>query len=153
MTRFLGLDPVERLNLTFSAGTIAASLALGAGRFGTGVALGTVIEAVNYRVLRRATDRLFRGDLAGGQAWSAAFAVRFLFLGAAMFAAISAGVDPIGLVVGLSLVIPAVVIFAWRSRPPQVSSDAVPPPDDPSWDRWNPWLARERDDVDPEDAP
>ena len=152
MMRGFELDPVERLNLAFSAGAIVTSLALGAARFGTGVALGTVIEAVNYRVLRRATDRLFRGDLGGSRAWSAGFALRFFFVGAAMFAAISAGADPIGLVIGLSLIVPAVVISAWRSRPPPLPSlPPPPPPADPSWDRWNPWLARERDEEELED--
>jgi hypothetical protein len=38
---------------------------------------------------------------------------------------------------------PATLIEAWRSRP---SIDPNAPrlaDDDPSWDRWNPWLARE----------
>jgi hypothetical protein len=40
------------------------------------------------------------------------------------------------------------VIEAWRNRPAIVADAPVLSPDDPSWDRWNPWLARERDDDD-----
>jgi hypothetical protein len=43
----------------------------------------------------------------------------------------------VALVLGLSLVVPAVVIDAWRHRPEifDQSDYPVPPPDDPSWDR------------------
>ena len=47
------------------------------------------------------------------------------------------------LVVGLSLVIPAAVIEAWRTRPPVDPRAPALAHDDESWERWNPWLARE----------
>ena len=128
------------------------SLAFVSTVFSLSVAVGTAIEAVNYRVLRRATDRLFSGQLTGGRAWSAAFALRFFFLGAAMTVAILAGAHPVGLVLGLSTIVPAAIVVAWRKRPTAAPATAPPPaPDDPSWDRWNPWLARERDVFDEDD--
>jgi hypothetical protein len=56
----------------------------------------------------------------------------------------------VGLVLGLSLILPAALIEAWRSRPPIVEDAPALPEDDPGWNDWNPWLARERLD-DPED--
>jgi hypothetical protein len=41
--------------------------------------------------------------------------------------------------------VPAVVLAAWRARPAPGPAGDAPPPDDPSWDAWNPWLARERE--------
>ena len=70
-----------------------------------------------------------------------------------MYLALYAGASPAGLVLGLSLIVPAAVWVAFRTPVP-VAPDTgyeVPPPDDPSWDDWNPWLARPRnsDDVSP----
>ena len=49
---------------------------------------------------------------------------------------------------------PAAVIEAWRARPAVDENAPALDPDDPSWDRWNPWLARERDALeDEEDSP
>ena len=73
--------------------------------------------------------------------------MRFALLGFAMYIALRSGADPIALVLGLSLIVPATLWVAWRTPPPVASAAllaAVPPPDDPSWDEWNPWLARER---------
>jgi hypothetical protein len=143
---------MEKLNLTLCASAMAASLLFGSVVFTLSVAVGAVIESFNYRVLRRATDRLFAGELQGSRAWSAVFALRFLFLGAAMYVAISAGAHPVGLVIGLSMMVPASVIVAWYQRPPPTPETAVClDPDDPAWDRWNPWLALERD-ADEDDA-
>jgi hypothetical protein len=72
-------------------------------------------------------------------------AIRFGFLAVAISLALGAGAHPVGLVIGLSTTIPAVVIGAILQRPPIVETGPAPPPDDASWDEWNPWLARERD--------
>jgi len=45
--------------------------------------------------------------------------------------------------VGLSLIMPAAVFEAWRARPPIDPSAPALAADDPSWERWNAWLARE----------
>jgi hypothetical protein len=42
---------------------------------------------------------------------------------------------------------PAAVFEAWRARPPVDPSAPALAPDDASWDRWNAWLAREREPV------
>ena len=57
------------------------------------------------------------------------------------------GTRAIALLIGLSLAMPAVVIDAWRSRPPVLDASQLPtvPPDDPSWDRWSAWRVREMD--------
>ena len=68
-----------------------------------------------------------------------------MLLGAVIFFAIRAGVHPVGLVVGLSLIVPASVLAAWRARPPLVADAPALAPDDPEWERWDAWRARERD--------
>ena len=83
--------------------------------------------------------------------WSAGFAFRFALLGAGVGLAIWAGSHPVGLLLGLSLIVPAAVAAAWRARPPVLSGLPALPPEDPSWDRWDPWLAREREEE--EEAP
>ena len=140
-------DPFERANLTLSAGAIATSFALASPIFSASLAAGALLEIVNFRALRRAKQRLFAGEIQGGWAWSALFGMRFALLGFAMYIALRSGADPIALVLGLSLIVPSTLWVAWRTPMPAVPPDAlmdVPPPEDPSWDEWNPWLARER---------
>ena len=143
---------VQRTNFAFSAGAIAASYALVSPRFAGGVAVGALLETVNLRALWRSAERVFDAAAGAGPA-VAGFGLRFALLVAAIGGVLWAGVHPIGLVVGLSLMVPTVVWVAWRSRPepgPLPEPGPVPPPDDPSWDDWIPWLARERR-RDPED--
>ena len=138
------LDPIERLNLTLSAGAVAASLAVGSPQFATSLALGAAIESLNFRVLRGASLRLFAGDLAVGSAWLAGFGLRFVALAVAISFALRTGVHPVGLVLGLSMIVPAVIAGAWLQRPPVGDPEPGPPPDDPSWETWDAWRARER---------
>ena len=139
---------IERLNLALSAGAVATSAVVASPLFTASLALGALLEVVNFRALRRATELLFAGTLQGARPWTALFALRFAFLGAAMFVAIGAGAHPIGLLLGLSAIVPASIIVAARTKPPVCESSVpVPPPDDPSWDRWNVWLGREASDV------
>lgn len=136
---------MERMNLALSAGAVATSALVATPLFTASLALGALVEVVNFRALRHATDLLFGGTLQGARPWSFLFAFRFALLGAVLFVAIDAGAHPIGLLLGLSAIVPASLVVAWRTKPPLVeSSVSVPPPDDPSWDRWNAWLARER---------
>jgi hypothetical protein len=46
---------------------------------------------------------------------------------------------------------PAAVIEAWRHRPPADPDAPRLAPDDPDWERWDAWRARERDPVLEED--
>lgn len=149
------LDSFEKTNLTLSAGVIGASLVL-TPPIALGVVVGVLIEAINFRGLRAAANTLFSGVLPSG-AMLGLFALRFLFLGLAMAAAIWSGVHPLGLVLGLSTVVPAVLIAAWRNR--SVMQDlaaanaevAIVPSEDPSWDRWNVWRACENPEPEPVD--
>ncbi|MCG8436375.1 MAG: hypothetical protein MJA83_20350, partial [Gammaproteobacteria bacterium] len=60
------------------------------------------------------------------------------------------GADPVGLLLGLSLIVPAVVLAAWRARPDADPNAPALSPDDPAWDAWNPWTAREHEPDDEE---
>jgi hypothetical protein len=141
---------VMRWNLAFSAGACAASWALVSPRFAASLALGAVLEMLNFRALWGHAERVLLGRGAAGAAMGA-FGLRFVLLGAVLFVALDAGAHPVGLVVGLSLMVPAVLLAAWQRRPGAGPLAPAPPPDDPSWDDWNPWLARERRRDDEED--
>ncbi len=140
-------DPIERLNLMISAGAIATSALLATPLFTASLALGAALEVANYRALRRSTDLMFDGMISGGRTWSAGFGLRFLLLAVAMGVAIWAGAHPVALVVGLSTIVPAAIVGAWRMKPIDAPLADRPAPDDSSWDEWNPWLAQEREPV------
>jgi hypothetical protein len=142
---------MESLNFGISAGAVAAAFALASPVFAASLAFGAAIEAANFRALRAAANRMFSGDLAMGKMWAAGFGLRFGFLAIAISLALNAGAHPVGLVIGLSTTIPAVVLGAIYMRPPILETGPAPPPDDPSWDAWNPWLARERDPAESEE--
>jgi hypothetical protein len=146
------LDPIEQVNAGLTAGAVVAAFALASRDVATSFALGAAFGALNLHALHSAARRSFDGQLGGGGLWTALFAMRFVLLAGAIGFALHAGAAPAALVAGLSLMVPATVIGAWRMRPTAVETAPAPalPPDDPSWDRWSPWLARERDDE-PED--
>ena len=139
----MNIDPVERWNLAISAGAVATSLAVAPPAFTTSLAVGAALEAANFRAMRRSAQFLFWGVMPGQRAWAAVFALRFSLLAIGICAALYFGADAAALLIGLSLIMPATLIEAWRSRPPADSSAPRLAEDDPSWDRWNPWLARE----------
>jgi hypothetical protein len=136
--------PIERANWALGAGAVATCAVVGSPAFAFSVALGTLIEAFNFRGMALGALRLFQGDGAGRALWTGLLAMRFLLLGVALWLAVRGGVDPRGLVFGLSIILPASILGAWQVRPPSEETPPAPPPDDPSWDEWNPWLARER---------
>jgi hypothetical protein len=146
------IDPIERLNLALSAGAVAASLLLATPAFAASLALGALLETFNFRGLRRSAQFLFWGEIRGSTPWVGVFALRFSLLATAIVVALVFGADPLGLVVGLSLVMPAALIEAWRARPAVDPGAPSLPPDDPAWERWNPWLARERGEREDDDA-
>lgn len=139
----MSIDPIERWSLVISAGAVVTSFALVSPGFAIGVGVGAALEAVNFHGLLRSTRSLFSGLLPTRSAWSAGFALRFGLLAVGIGAALYLGANAAGLLVGLSLVIPAVVIEAFRSPPTSAPAATALDPDDPSWERWNPWLARE----------
>jgi hypothetical protein len=132
-------------NLAFCAGAVAAGFELVSPRFAASLALGALLESLNFRFLWRASQRVLLAGAPGAGAVVGAFGLRFALLAVALWAALRAGADEVGLVIGLSLMVPAVVLAAWRARPAPGPAIDGPPPDDPSWDAWDPWLARERE--------
>jgi hypothetical protein len=151
VTRTIQERAVLGYSLAFSAGAAAASWALVSPRFAGSLALGAALEAMNFRALFRYWHSALLGGERPSLALISGFGLRFALIGGVVAGAVALGAHPIGLLVGLSLVVPGVVIAAWRVRPlPSADAPALAP-DDPSWDEWNPWLARERDPRDEED--
>lgn len=139
------IDPIERMNLTLTALAVAASLMLVSPLFALSLAVGAALEAINFHGLRSQAQFLFWGQIKSGGQWTGVFGLRFGILILGVGAALYFGADPAGLLVGLSLIMPAAVIEAWRTRPAIDPNAPALAPDDPSWDRWNAWLAREED--------
>lgn len=137
------LDPIERTSLALSAGAIAAASALATPHFAVSLATGAALSAINFRALRASALAAFFGAVDGRMLWGGLFAIRFAFLAVAIGIATKADVDPTALCVGLSLVLPAAFLEAWRTRPPFDPNAPALDPEDEAWDRWNPWLARE----------
>jgi hypothetical protein len=149
----LSIDPIERTNLTLSAGAVAASLALATPGFALSLAVGAALEAWNFRGLRRSAQFLFWGQIRGSGGWLGVYSLRMSLLVIGIGAALYLGAHPVGLLIGLSLIMPAAVIEAWRARPAVDPAAPALGQDDPSWERWNAWLAREREaDEEREDA-
>jgi hypothetical protein len=140
------IERVQGLNLGLSAGAVAISWMLLSPLFAVSLAAGAVLETANFRSLRRSCQAIFQAGVSGGGAAASAFGLRFVLLAVAVGLALYLGAHPVGLLIGLSLIVPSVIIAAWMARPEPAPATPAPPPDDPSWDEWNPWLARERDD-------
>lgn len=145
------VDPIERLNLVLSAGAVAASLAVATPVFALSLAVGALLETFNFRGLRRSAQFLFWGQIRGGGGWMGVYALRFSLLVIGVGAALHFGADPLGLLIGLSMIVPAVLIEAWRTRPAVDPQAPALDPEDPAWERWNPWLAREREESEETD--
>ena len=141
-----GMGRATQMNLALSAGAAAAGYALVSPVFALSVAAGAAVETLSYAHLLRSTRAMFEGRGGSG------FGLRFLALAVFLATAIWAGAHPIGLLVGVSLMIPVVVVQAWRHRPPIDPDAPALAADDPEWDRWNPWLAGERKPREDEDA-
>ena len=144
------LDPIERTNLTLSAGAAALSFALATPAFAVSLLAGAALEWVNFRGLRRSAAAFFGGEISGGSGYRAVAGLRFLLLAVGIATALGVGAHPIGLVIGLSLIMPAAIIEAWRHRPPVCPDAPRLAADDPAWDRWDAWLAREREPAEGE---
>ncbi|MCA9509466.1 MAG: hypothetical protein KC560_02095 [Myxococcales bacterium] len=141
-------DDIEGMSLALSAGAVGAAYALAPAPFADGLAIGAAIEGLNLRAQVRAARHFFRASAdaeQGAGPWIGGFGFRFGLTAAAVIAALHFGTDPAGLLLGLSLAMPAVVVWAWRNRPPVVAHELAAPlePDDPSWDNWSIWRATE----------
>jgi len=147
----VNLDPIERTNLKLSAGAAALSLAVATPAFAASLLAGAALESVNFRGLRRSAAAFFGGELPGEGGFRALAGLRFLLLAVGIALALGVGADPVGLVIGLSLIMPAAVIDAWRHRPPVQPDAPSLDADDPAWERWDAWLAREREPAEDEE--
>lgn len=150
--------PIQRWNAVLSAGAVAMASALGSPALALSVALGAVVEALNFRGLTIAARSFVLGEPGGRGLWTALFVMRLGVLATVLLLAIRRGAEPVGLLIGLSMILPAALLGAWKVRPriPEAGRalEPVPPPDDPSWDdpglRWGLWFARERTDDEQE---
>ena len=86
---------------------------------------------------------LLAGQIDGSRGWLGIYSLRMTTLAVGIVAALYFGAHPVGLLIGLSLIMPACLIEAWRTRPPVDPTAPALPEDDPAWERWSPWLARE----------
>jgi len=147
-----GMLRVERLNLTLSAGAVAASYAMFTPAVASSVAAGALLEMLNFRTLHASARSFFAGQLGGAGLWMGVVGLRLGVLTGALLLVAALGGHPLAFVAGLSVVLPAVVIDTWRHRPAVVdqSDYPVPAPDDPEWDRFSVW--RMTSDA-PDDAP
>ena len=143
------IDPIERWNLGISAGAVATSLVVATPGFALSLALGAALEAVNFRGLHRSAHFLFFEAVGGARGRVAVSELRFSLLAVCIGAALYLGAHAIALLLGLSLIIPALLIEAWRTRPPVLADAPALDADDPSWEHWNPWLAAEEEERDP----
>lgn len=146
---------IERLNLALAAAAVAASLLWVSPLFAVSLAVGALLEAFNFRGLLRSSQFLFWGEIRGSGPWLGVYGLRFGLLVIGIGSALWFGAHPVGLLIGLSLIMPAAVIEAWRTRPAVDPAAPALDPEDPEWDRWNAWLAREGDvpgEDDEEDA-
>lgn len=136
---------ISRTSLALAVAAVAAAALFASPLFALSLALGALFEHLNFRGLYRKAAALVLPDGPGAGRGIALALPRFALLAAAIALALALGAHPIGLVIGLSLVVPAAVIEAWRVRPPVDPEARALPPDDEAWERWDPWLARERE--------
>lgn len=134
---------VQGYNAAFCALAALLALLFMSPAFAGAIVLGTVLGAANLRALWRHSEHVFFQTEGPRAPVALAFVFRFLLLGAALWLALSAGVNAIGVLIGLSILVPSIVIAAWRKRPPIMEGLPAMPADDPDWDLWNPWMARE----------
>lgn len=134
-------NALQRLHLTLSAGGFALSALVAGPAFATAYALGAALEAVNFRALCACATRLLQGQLGGPRIWSALLGLRLVMLFGVMGIALAAGAHPLGLLLGVSTVVPAALIGAWWLAPPVDPNAPRLPADDPAWDHWSVWRA------------
>lgn len=138
---FMKFYTAEKLNLGIGAGAIAASFAVASPHFAGSLAFGAALEAVNFRFLHRTAEALFTGVVSGGGPWVVVLALRLGLVFGGIIAAMLSGADPVGLVIGLSLAMPATIVAAIAGRPKLVPQDPAPAldPADPTWDQYSVW--------------
>lgn len=119
------LAKVEQWNLGLSASAVAASFVLATPHFAISLAAGAFLEAINLGAIHRAGQRLFAGEMMS-RGWIGGLSLRFLILGTAIYITMSSGANPVALLIGLSIAMPATVIDACLNRPPIVDPSTLP---------------------------
>jgi hypothetical protein len=140
--------PAERVNMGISAGAVAASFAAVSPHFAGSLAIGAVLEALNFRFMHGVAEALFAGVVNGGGPWVGALSLRIGLVIGGIAVAMTAGANPLALVIGLSLAMPASVIAALLNRPEVIEQEPAAglDADDPSWDLYSVWRAAEREE-------
>ena len=109
------------------------------------ILFGASIVAVNFFLLYRNCQAIFAGAADGERngkvAAALGFSLRFLLLLLVVAVSIYIGTHPIGLVIGLSLIVPSILVHTWINRPATDEASAFN--DEEGWETWNPSLARE----------
>jgi hypothetical protein len=111
-------NPLEKIHLCFAGFALVLSSVMVSFDFWTAMALGALLGALNLHLLLGSTEKLFAGELNGARGWTAIFVLRFAFFASAIGIAILSGVNPLGLIVGFSTIVPSVVVATWKARPP-----------------------------------
>jgi len=119
------LAKVEQWNIGLSASAVAASYALATPHFATSLAAGAFLEAINLGAIHRAAQRFFAGQMMS-LGWIGGLSLRFIILGTAIYLTMRAGANPIALLIGLSIAMPATLIDAWLNRPPIIDPATLP---------------------------
>jgi F-type H+-transporting ATPase subunit a len=109
------IDRVQGLHLGLSAGAVAVAWVLLSPLFAASLAAGAALEVANFRSLRRSCQAIFQSGLSGGGAAVSAFGLRFALLAVAVGLALYLGAHPVGLVIGLSLIVPSVIVARPRA--------------------------------------
>lgn len=107
---------IERIHLLIALGVVLLSWLLVSRDFFWGIGAGAVLGVLNLRMLMGCSRRLFAGLLGGGTRWALLFGFRFVFFAAAIGFAIASGIDPMGILIGFSTIVPAAIAGAWAER-------------------------------------
>ncbi len=134
--------PIEQLNLALSAGAVATAALVASPAFAASVAVGAVVEGLSFRGLSVASKAFFAGVLRGRFVWLLLLGMRLGLVGTLLYFSVRLGADPIGLLIGLSVILPATVVGSLRLRPPvdpnaaalELDPDEEPGPDEWGWD-------------------
>jgi hypothetical protein len=107
---------VSRANWVLLAGATAAGAMLAPLDFALGIFCGGVIVTVNFHLLARTLQRaLTPPHLASHNAVLAKYYLRFIVSGFVIFLLIAGGVvNPLGLVIGLSIVVMSIILATIR---------------------------------------
>jgi len=148
------LYPAEKLNLGISAGAVTASFALASPLFAASLAAGATLGSVNFRFLHKTAEGVFLGFVQRGS-WVAVLVFRLALVFGGVCAAMMLGADAIGLVIGLSLVMPATLAAAVWLKPEHVPTAPGPAiaPDDSIWDDYSVWRPSREPRRAPDEAP